>query len=336
MRLIASVTWVGLVLVACSHPADTKAGRPHFARTVQAASFLRGNLHAHSLASDGDAPSSSVLSWYQAHGYAFAALTDHNVLALPSRFRSLESRSFTVLPGEEISMWVSGKQVHVNALCTDERIDGGEFESAAAALASAVTDVRSHGGIAIINHPNFDWALAPSDVVAVAGRAQLLEIASGHPYVHSLGDATHPSHEALWDDALTAGRDVMAVAVDDVHHVRASGDPPAYPGVGWVEVFAASRSAEDLCAALGRGDLYASTGPELRRILVSEDAYAIEPGAGVDALVFIGAGGRVLERVEHPRGTVTYRLRGDEGYVRARVDREDEHAWSPAVRVDVN
>jgi len=54
--------------------------------------------------------------------------------------------------------------------------------------------------------------------------------------------------------------------------------------------------------------------------------------------VFIGAGGRELERHSAPsERPAVYVLRGDEGYVRARVELPDgKRAWTPAVRLASN
>jgi hypothetical protein len=240
-----------------------------------------------------------------------------------------------LIPGEEITMTGGGRQVHVNALCTRHKIPGGAFRTTSAALSTAISRVAAQGGVAIVNHPNFDWALSETDVLD-ARDASLLEIASGHPYVHTAGDAKHPSHEELWDRALTAGAEYMGVAVDDVHRIGASGNPLALPGKGWVQVFADHPDAKALCAALARGELYASTGVELRRIEVTSAAYRVEPVQSGVVVAFIGAGGRELERVTVQGATTfaSYSPTGDEGYVRARLERSDGgRAWTPAVRV---
>ena len=43
--------------------------------------YWRGNLHTHTLWSDGDDFPEMVVDWYKQHGYHFLALTDHNVIA---------------------------------------------------------------------------------------------------------------------------------------------------------------------------------------------------------------------------------------------------------------
>lgn len=43
--------------------------------------FFKGNLHTHSLWSDGDDFPEMIADWYKARGYDFLALTEHNVIA---------------------------------------------------------------------------------------------------------------------------------------------------------------------------------------------------------------------------------------------------------------
>src|ERR1043165_1373945 len=44
------------------------------------ARWYKGNLHTHTLWSDGDDYPEMVVSWYKDQGYNFLALSDHNVL----------------------------------------------------------------------------------------------------------------------------------------------------------------------------------------------------------------------------------------------------------------
>jgi hypothetical protein len=320
---------------ASQHAPRPDAAPPHFERFFSQTRFLRGNLHAHSVLSDGDAEPAALALWYQDHGYAFVAITDHNVLGRPDSLVDVVTPAFAVLEGEEVSMWVGGKQVHVNALCLDpgvtSAIAGGTFGSAFAALEYAIGAIHERGGIALVNHPNFDWALTTRDVVRADG-AELLEIASGHPYVRAGGDSAHPSAEAMWDAALTAGRDTMGVAVDDTHHLVTDADPEAFPGVAWVEVFATEASRDAVCAALRRGELYASTGPRLRSLHVDGLRYAVEVSAKA-SVRFVGSSGRELGHQGPGSGKAEYVAHGDEGYVRARIDSPEGTAWTPAVRI---
>ncbi len=308
-----------------------------FTRTFDVSSFLRGNLHTHTLLSDGNSSPERTIAWYVAHGYQFLALTDHNVHSSPARYAALQEPRFVLISGEEITMSAGRRPVHVNALCTKARIPGGAFATVSTALSFGISAVRAQGGVAIVNHPNFAWALSFADVVD-ARDAQLLEIASGHPYVNTDGDTARPSHEELWDQALSAGANYMGVAVDDVHRIDASGDPLALPGKAWVEVFGDEVSEKAICNALARGDLYSSTGVELKRITVTSSRYTVELSEGDQSVQFIGAGGQELSNVAVlSSNTFSYVLNGGEGYVRVRVDApRGKHAWTPAVAVVVD
>lgn len=309
---------------------------PRFAERVDESTFQKGNIHTHTTLSDGDSPPEDVINWYKNHGYAFLALTDHNRLVDLARYRILERPGFTLITGEEITMRSTGLPVHVNGLCTRATIGGGEFATHGEALAWAVGKVREQGGTAMVNHPNFEWALSERDLPPAHG-AQLLEIWSGHPYVRTMGDEKHKSHEAIWDAALSAGLSFTGAAVDDTHHL----DPEApeagasRPGRGFVEVFAAEPTEAAICDGLRQGRLYASSGATLRRIVVEEDLMSVWPEGDGAVVEFLGEGGAALESARPlPGGAATYKLRGEERYVRARVTlRDGKRAWTPAYRV---
>jgi len=307
---------------------------PRFTRSFDVSTFRRGNLHTHTNKSDGDSSPADVYNWYRTHGYDFVVITDHNMFTNPTEFVTEPHPDFLVIGGEEVTMRGGGREVHMNALCTRHVVPGGTFPSAREALAHGALEIRSLGGLALINHPNFTWGIKSSDLAAAAG-ANLLEIYSGHPFVPSNGRPGTPSHETMWDITLTEGLDYVGVAVDDMHRLR-----PAVrgsrPGRAWVEVFAEKLDQPTICDALEKGMLYSSTGPLIRRVRVTEDAYAIWPVDRNVDVIFIGAGGRILATQKGVPGdaAIAYRIEGSEGYVRARIVRADgKVAWTPAIRV---
>ena len=52
--------------------------------------WWKGNLHTHSLWSDGDQFPEMIADWYAQRGYNFLALTDHNVLSEGVRWMSMK------------------------------------------------------------------------------------------------------------------------------------------------------------------------------------------------------------------------------------------------------
>jgi hypothetical protein len=309
---------------------------PHFADTLDVSTFQKGNIHTHTTVSDGDRAPEHVYAWYRDHGYNFLAVTDHNNLTDLSRGSALERKKrFVLISGEEVTMRGAGKQVHVNALCHKHTIGGRTFDTQGQALAWAVHEVLAQGGVALVNHPNWDWALTANDLPAAQG-AKLLEIASGHPHVHTSGDAEHLSHEAIWDVAFGRGLDIAGVAVDDAHSFGpVAGENAARPGRAWIQVFAAEATRASICDALARGRLYASTGLSLKRIVVKDATYAVYPTEPGVEVAFIGADGRVLQTGRAGAdGAARYTLVGGEGYVRARLTSADgKHAWTQPSRV---
>ncbi|WP_437774571.1 CehA/McbA family metallohydrolase [Sorangium sp. So ce1097] len=313
---------------------------PKFVERLDVRVFQRGNLHAHSARSDGDSPAQLVFAWYRDHGYQFLALTDHNNYLDVTRPPASQVQDLVLLPGEEVTMVAAGQPVHVNALCTKRRIGGGTFRTARAAVAWATSEILAQEGVALVNHPNFHWALEPEDIAHAEG-AQLIEIFSGHPHVRSDGDATHASAEEKWERALSSGQVIAAVAVDDMHSLTGANKqvPQVPPGTGWVEVFAEEASQEAICAALSAGRLYASSGPRLTRLAVTSDTMTLWVDPPDVMVEFIDRWGALLEAVPATAEAemsgaayrASYRLRGPEQYVRARVTAPDgSRAWTQA------
>ncbi len=63
------------------------------AETLEAKGSLkwyRGNIHTHSLWSDGDDYPEMIAAWYKEHGYQFLAFTDHNILHTTERWTDVE------------------------------------------------------------------------------------------------------------------------------------------------------------------------------------------------------------------------------------------------------
>jgi len=300
---------------------------PAFDRAFDLTAFYKGNTHSHSLRSDGDSPPAVLAQWYRDRGYAFLAITDHNVVADPKlRAEVEEAGRFVVVLGEEVSnaARVGGRDVpvHANAICSSATVGGRRLDSVSAAVEDSVARILAQpGAVAQLNHPNFGWALREGDVVRAKGAA-LLEVWNQHPHVQSGGDATRPSVETMWDRLLSAGHVFHGVASDDVHDLHRTreelGYEPRPGGKGWVQVASAELTAPAICDALERGDFYSSTGVRLARVRVTSSEYSVE--AAVEspvAIEFIGSGGRLLAR--STGRSATYRPLGGEGYVRARI-----------------
>lgn len=285
--------------------------------------WLKGNLHTHTLESDGDSTPQEVAAWYREQGYDFLFITDHDKI---TRIEAPEG--LLLIPGEEVTDRLPRKPLHVNALGLQKVVKPQGGSTPVEVLQRNIDAIRAAGGLPLVNHPNFGWAFGAEEMLQLKGMA-LLEIASGHPYVNTLGP---PSAEAMWDRLLTEGRPVWGVAVDDSHHLkRPWGRDVALPGKAWVIVRAEKRDAKAILGALQRGEFYASTGVEIEEFSPHRVKVKEQNGARY-RILFIGSGGRLLQETAGP--AAEYKARGHEGYVRAKViDSNGRMAWMQPVFV---
>src|SRR5215207_4425357 len=86
--------------------------------------WFKGNLHTHTLNSDGDSTPDDVVRWYREHGYAFLVLTDHNFLTSVEGLNALHGadQRFLVVKGEEVTDQFAGKPLHINGLDVSEQV----------------------------------------------------------------------------------------------------------------------------------------------------------------------------------------------------------------------
>lgn len=123
--------------------------------------------------------------------------------------------------------------------------------------------------------------------------------------------------EAKWDYLLSQGHRVHGVASDDSHGKARCG--------GWCVIYtnaptSAALTIDDVMDSLFKGAFYASQGPAFRTIAVEGNDFVVE--TDVPATIEFISQGRVVHKEERALAG-RYTLRGDEGYVRARLTRED-------------
>lgn len=296
------------------------------------ARWYKGNIHTHTTESDGDALPETVVRWYRRHGYDFLVLSDHNHLTIldygsgKRRFKKP-----LMVPGEEISVNTLGGEVpiHINGIGISrlvEPIDAGDVVGTIQANVDAIVQA---GGIASINHPNYRWAFDDKALSQVTG-ATMLEVFNGHPMVNVHGSPDRPSNEQIWDGVLSAGRAIFGAATDDSHNYSDYSPAKSNPGRGWVVVRTTELTSAAIVEALSTGEFYASTGVTLTDLEVSAESIELVIEQEMDfvyATRFTGRGGELL--AESSGLEASYRMRGDEGYVRATVySSSGSKAWT--------
>jgi len=274
------------------------------------------------------------------------------------RGRFEESGKFLLIAGEEISDRWNSVPIHLNATNLRDLIPPKGGKSAFEVMQNdinAVLDQRKKTGIPMIphiNHPNFVWALTAEDIMRVQGD-RFLEIYNGHPITKNQGDVVHASTERIWDIVLTKRlaelgmEPIWGTAVDDAHNYHKFETENSNPGRGWLMVRAAELKPESLIAAMEKGDFYATSGVRLKEISRTSKQLSLEIELEPDVTYktqFIGTrkgydkksepvmqDGKelpVTRRYSKGIGMIlaeadgtspSYKLKGDEIYVRAKV-----------------
>ena len=296
------------------------------------------------------------------------------------RARVDEIGRFVLVPGEEITQYLARRGAHMNALNIAEPVSEQQGTTLTEMFRKDLDSLRAQELrtgreiVAVLNHPNFLWSQTAEDLLDLPD-LRFFEVYNGHPLVNILGDSLRPSTERIWDIVLTrrltsGGAMLYGVATDDAHDYHAFAAGQRNPGRGWLMVRTTSLVADSLMRAMERGDFYGSTGvilsalrrdgPRVTLVIKGEAGVTyttqfIGTRRGYDtasASVRDSAGVPVTRRYSRDIGavlaevrgtTVTYTMRGDELYVRARVmsskskanfsyGGEMEMAWTQPVR----
>lgn len=309
---------------------------PAAPQPARSGNWYKGNLHTHTLNSDGDSSPLDVATWYRENGYRFLVLSDHNYLTEVDKFNPVISarEKFLLIQGEEVTSRFEDKAVHINAIDLKELILPEFGPNLVETIRRNVNLIQSKGAIPSINHPNYHWSMTSRDLVQIENMTHF-EVYNGHPGVNNQGGGDSESLDEMWDALLSARRRVFGVAVDDAHHFKKFGPTFSNPGKGWVMVKADALDAKKISDALRSGEFYSSTGVELENVETSRTGLDVRIRRSGDfkyVTYFIGDQGKVLER--NVTLNPVYRFKGKETYVRARVESSNgTTAWTqPAWR----
>lgn len=295
--------------------------------------WWKGNLHTHSLWSDGDDYPEMIADWYKKNGYHFLGISDHNILAEGNRWIHIEKNAggrrafekylerfgpkwvehkteknipkvrlknfseyqakmsvegkFLLMQAEELTDRFQGVPIHINATNLKNYIPPQGGSSLAAVIqnnVNAVIEQRKKTGQPMfphINHPNFGWALKPTDMIQLKGE-QFFEVYNGHPAVNNYGDAKHLSTVQIWDiiNAYRVGIYklplMFGLATDDAHNFHQIAIGKSNTGRGWVMVKAPALSAPSIIEAMEKGDFYSSSGVSLSSIQTTKESFSFK------------------------------------------------------------
>jgi hypothetical protein len=208
----------------------------------------KGDLHTHTLASDGVLSIEELSLHARRNGLDYLAITDHNMMVTTDTL--LEHPHLTLIPGIEWTHY----QGHANFLGVDQPYDEPFIANTFEQVQARFTSARMRGAFISINHPCdpvcpflFDINSLPYDC---------LEIWNG-PMRGSNLQAI-----GLWHSMLLAGKKVPICGGSDYHRDSLL----LFPGGPTTCVYAMSASPDDILSALRLGHAfvtYSADGPTL-------------------------------------------------------------------------
>lgn len=224
-------------------PVDVLAQPPR-PRPPAEPGWLRGDLHCHTLHSDGDSWPAEMLAEAVRRGLDFLGVTDHNQTGHHADYaRARGAHLPLVLPGIEVTTYGG----HWNAWGTST---WWEFrEPTEAATSRAMQAAAAAGALVSVNHPK---PFGPAWEYPNASGFHAVEVWNG-PFGESNDAAV-----TFWEERLRAGWRLVALGGSDTHRLK--GEPrPDRLGVPttWAHV-GADRSPAGVLQALRAGRVFVS------------------------------------------------------------------------------
>ena len=185
--------------------------------------WWRGDLHMHTVHSDGDWTIPELISSALNSGLDFICITDHNTASHHAEIDRLRNgaRQPLVLRGEEITTY--GGHTNAWGLPTGAWIDFRVRAGDNARMSNIAAEAHRAGAIISINHP---FALCGGCAWSYDRRAQgfdAIEVWNG------TWDATDDQAVTMWDKILQSGRHLTAIASSDSHRqVNPIGQPTTH------------------------------------------------------------------------------------------------------------
>ncbi len=284
---------------------------------AQAGNWYKANLHAHTTESDGKLTPADKAIHYRRQGYHVLAITDHNRV---TPCRELSASDFICIEGIELGSGRSGtgSTFHVVGMDVPTSVADAATDHPQATLDA----IAEAGGVGWIAHPYWSCLVAQDLLglknclgIEVINYGCEIEIGKGISSIH-------------WDDVLVRGEKYLALGVDDGH--RCGWD---FYG-GFTMIKAEELSREAIMAALRKGHFYASAGPLIHDLQVTDEAISVEcsPAAAINFMAGDQRGWCIQKENRPPLTGARYLRNGNEKYVRIEVvDETGLRAWSNPV-----
>jgi hypothetical protein len=211
--------------------------------TLKHLQLLKGDLHTHTVGSDGVLTTEELARHAQRNGMDFLAITDHNQMVSAESLP--EVPGFTLIHGIE---WTHYKG-HANFLGVEKPYDEPFYANTPQEVQARFASARERGALIVINHPFdegcpflFDMDSLPYDCI---------EIWNGPMRESNIRSI------ALWGMQLMAGKKIPICGGSDYHRDMLF----LYPGGPCTCIYSMSNSAADILSGLKQGHAYVTFAP---------------------------------------------------------------------------
>ncbi len=226
------------------------AGRPSEAGGP---GWYRGDLHSHTVHSDGDITVEDRVRGAVGRGLDFLAITDHNTI---SHHREMDRwpEGITPIRASEVTTFHG----HMNCFGLHQAIDWRDARRGSGA-ATIADQAHRQNALISINHPGAfgdPWCVGCHWDFALVDYATIdaIEVWNGR---WAIPETANDSALALWTDLLDAGFRPTAVSGTDSH----SAEEDEYVALPMNHVHAADRSEASILDGIRRGHVFLSSGP---------------------------------------------------------------------------
>ncbi len=235
--------------------------------------WLRGDLHCHTVYSDGDSWPADMLSEAVSRGLDFLGVTDHNQTSHQADYLSVTGDALPViLPCIEVTTYGG----HWNAWGTNRWWDF--LNPTTASVDATMHAAAATGAVVSVNHPK---PHGPAWEYPDATGFHTIEVWNGHWREHN-----DVSLE-WWDSLLRQGRRVFAVGGSDTHHLKGTPHDRLGQPTTWAR---ADRSAPTVLNALRNGHTFISRDVDGPQLYLSRERVRVLGGAGATLVVLSSEG----------------------------------------------